>query len=279
MKHTRFDGKDEALKRKAIWMLNLIKASEYIDYFEAISSDIARIKAYDQEAQVNALLTLSARVRSEEGRSCTECMRALLDYSDKKESGARLAIEPAISLLSTLNKYNKKVEKSLINAQITFDPSILLTFGDYGSSGKGNCQKSTRLDGLNQSIMSMVVDANQFMIMFTKADGDKPIGLMQLHLLESQEKGPLFLLEKPYTNEPNKESGMKEAAKLLALKIKVQTGIDCYTYGEEGQKISVKVPKSYVERYIDFIGNLIGESEQYHELFISNITAIYDLKR
>ncbi|HVA82893.1 MAG TPA: hypothetical protein VNF06_01890, partial [Candidatus Aquilonibacter sp.] len=155
------------------------------------------------------------------------------------------------------NEYNLDAEQNMITAKITFDFGKLLTFGRYGSSGAGNCQRSTGSEELSQSLMSMMLDSNQFMVMFSKPNA-QPLGFMQIHLLETEERGAIFLLEDPYTNEPDKITGMKEAAALLSRKIEESTGINCYTYGE-GEETVVKVPKSYVKRYIDFAGGSAGK--------------------
>ena len=109
------------------------------------------------------------------------------------------------------------------------------------------------------------------MIMFQKAnDTTRPLGFLQVHLLKSN-KGIIFFMEIPYTNEPDKTTAMKEAASMLAQKIKNKTGFDCFTYGEVGygevgdemEEIEVEVPDSYVQRSIDFAGLKGPESFKY----------------
>ena len=251
-------GQDSRIKGQAIFALNLLNSKEAIESVEELILELERMKDKSAAEQENVILVLSNRWRDKSYRNMVDALATLKQHAAKNNKIGEQALNDLLSILSTLRSYNKEMEENRIDAKITFDFSKLLTFGRYGSSGAGNCQKSTGPGSLNQSLMSMVLDANQFMILFNKANGTKPLGMMQVHLLHTREEGMIFLFEKPYTNEPNRATGMKEVAALLAAKIKEQTGIVCYESGR-GEEVEVDVPSSYVKRYIDFAGGSVDE--------------------
>jgi len=273
-----FDSDDEKVKAKGIAQIKLLKARESLDFINNIVDELQKMSGKSKEEQDIIMEEIAKKVAEWVDKKGLEPSKMLRNYiskinkqqTDKGEQELEIsanALDNAISIVEVLLKYSKIIGDTTVTAQITFDPSKILTFGRYGSSGAGNCQNSKGKVTYNQSLMSMVGDANQFMIMFQKIDDTRPLGFMQVHLLKSEEKGMIFFMEKPYTNEPDKSTVMKEAAGVLAQKIKNETGFDCFTYGEAGDKIEeleVEVPRSYVSRYIDFARALEGpESFQY----------------
>jgi len=264
-----FDPDDERVKAKGIALIKLLNARDALDYISDIVNELQKMSGKPKEEQDIHMVVIANRIQDWVENKGLEPLKMLKDYISKineqqinginKEELSN-ALANAFSIVDVLLNYSKTAGGATVTAQITFDPSKILTFGRYGSSGAGNCQNSKGNVIYNQSLMSMLGDANQFMIMFQKAndttnDTTRPLGFMQVHLLKSKEKGMIFFMENPYTNEPDKTTAMKEAASMLAQKIKNETGFDCFTYGEVGDKIEeleVEVPESYVQRYIDF---------------------------
>ncbi|MEM3227877.1 MAG: hypothetical protein QXK65_02945, partial [Candidatus Micrarchaeaceae archaeon] len=119
---------------------------------------------------------------------------------------------------------------------------------------------STGNASLNQSLMSMLGDSNQFMVKFSNQEGET-LGFMQVHLLPTRRNGKnehILLFEKPYTNQPDKEQAMVNAAYALARAVYKQTGIEPFISDTNGERIDTEIPPSYVNRYIDFIRGKIG---------------------
>jgi len=269
-----FPDDDEKVKRRGIAQIKLLKARESLTYINNIAEKLQEINGKPKEEQDITMEEIAKDVAQwvDKGLGPLSRLKDQISRIKQQTDGKELdiaanALDNAISIVDVLRNYNNPAGGATITAQITFDLSKILTFGRYGSSGAGNCQNSTGNVELNQTLMSMVGDANQFMIMFQKAnDTTRPLGFMQVHLLKSN-KGMIFFMEDPYTNEPDKTTAMKEAASMLAQKIKNETGFDCFTYGEVGDEIEeleVEVPESYVQRYIDFVGELKDpESFQY----------------
>jgi hypothetical protein len=270
-----FDPDDEKVKSRGIAMIKVLNARDSLGFVEDMIEELQKMPGKPKEEQDTAVAIIANRVGEWVGDKGIEPIKMLKNYLSKIKDpsiygieGADLSIaanviDNAISVVNVLLDYRKAAGETTVTAQITFDPSKLLTFGRYGSSGAGNCQSSNGNAELNQSLMSMVGDANQFMIMFQKPGDTEPLGFMQVHLLKSKEKGMVFFMENPYTNEPDKATAMKEAARMLAQKIKRETGLDCFTYGEAYEEIEVEVPRSYVFRYIDFAGQMGPESFKY----------------
>ncbi|MFP3191052.1 MAG: hypothetical protein RXR31_06960, partial [Thermoproteota archaeon] len=287
-----FNPDDERLKAKGIALIKLLKARESLDYINNIVVELQKMAGKSKEEQDLIMEETVKKVAEWVDNGGLEPLRVLRNYiskiknelgiSDKDLYNAKSALDNAKSIIDILLNSSKSVEGA-VTAQITFDPSKILTFGRYGSSGSGNCQNSKGDVTYNQSLMSMLGDANQFMIIFYKAGDTKPLGFMQVHLLKS-DKGMIFFMERPYTNEPNMTTAMKGAAKMLAQKIKSETGFDCYTYGEVGdklEKLEVRVPRSYVNRYIDFTRALKGPESFTYEISAKCLTSdpLFGLKR
>jgi len=286
-----FDPDNEKVKAKGIAQIKLLKARESLDFINNIVDELQKMSGKSKEEQDSHMAAIANKVRDWVDDKGLEPLKMLNNryiskvneqqISSINKEGLDKALANAISMVEVLLKYSKKAEETTVTAQITFDPSKILTFGRYGSSGAGNCQNSKGDANYNQSLMSMLGDANQLMIMFQE---DKEIlGFMQVHLLKSN-KGMILFMEKPYTNEPDKSTAMKEAARMLAQKIKNETGFDCFTYGEIGDKIeklTVEVPKSYVSRYIDFIRALKGTESFECEISAKCLTphTLLELKR
>jgi hypothetical protein len=286
-----FDPDNEKVKAKGIAQIKLLKARESLDFINNIVDELQKMSGKSKEEQDSHMAAIANKVRDWVDDKGLEPLKMLNNryiskvneqqISSINKEGLDKALANAISMVEVLLKYSKKAEETTVTAQITFDPSKILTFGRYGSSGAGNCQNSKGDANYNQSLMSMLGDANQLMIMFQE---DKEIlGFMQVHLLKSN-KGMILFMEKPYTNEPDKSTAMKEAARMLAQKIKNETGFDCFTYGEIGDKIeklTVEVPKSYVSRYIDFIRALKGPESFECEISAKCLTppTLFELKR
>jgi len=289
-----FDPDNEKVKAKGIAQIKLLKARESLDFINNIVDELQKMSGKPKEEQYTHMAAIAKSVAEWAKNKGLEPSKMLRNYISKinelqtnaikkEELGISAnALDNAISIVEVLLKYSKITGETTITAQITFDPSKILTFGRYGSSGAGNCQSSKGNVELNQSLMSMF-DPNQFMIMFQKVDDKRPLGFMQVHLLKSKEKGMIFFMENPYTNEPDKSTAMKEAAMMLALKIKEETGIDCFTYGKTGEigKLTVKVPRSYVYRYIDFLGRRIDPSSSERKISAKCLTSspLFNLKR
>jgi hypothetical protein len=283
-----FDPDDEREKRRGIALIKMLNARDSLGFVEDIIEELQKMPGKPKEEQDTAVAIIANRVGGWVGDKGIEPIKMLKNYLSKIKDpsihdieGADLsisanAINNAISVVNVLLDYRKAAGETTVTAQITFDPSKLLTFGRYGSSGAGNCQSSNGKAELNQSLMSMVGDANQFMIMFQKPGDTEPLGFMQVHLLKSNEKGMVFFMENPYTNEPDKATAMKEAARMLAQKIKRETGLDCFTYGG-AEEIEVEVPRSYVRRYIDFAG-LMGPESFKHKIRATCLTP-FELRR
>jgi len=259
----------EKVKAKGIALIKLLRAKESFDYINNIVNELQKMPEKSKEEQDLIMEEIAKKVAKWVDNKGFEPLSVLKNYIDKsnKQFGisandlynVKFTLNNAKSIVNILLNYSKPAGEA-VTAQFTFDPSKILTFGRYGSSGAGNCQNSNGSVEFNQSLMSMLGDANQFMIVFYKANDIKPLGFMQVHLLKSKEKGMIFFMERPYTNEPDKSTAMKEAARMLAQKIKNETGFDCYTYGEVGDKIEklkVRIPSSPVPRYIDFVGLLL----------------------
>jgi hypothetical protein len=283
-----FDPDDEKVKARGIALIKMLDARDSLGFMEDTMKELQKMPGKPKEEQDTAVAITANRVGEWVGDKGLEPIKMLKNYLSKIKDpsingieGADLsisanAINNAISVVNVLLDYRKAAGETTVTAQITFDPSKLLTFGRYGSSGAGNCQSSNGNAELNQSLMSMVGDANQFMIMFQKPGDTEPLGFMQVHLLKSNEKGMVFFMENPYTNEPDKATAMKEAARMLAQKIKRETGLDCFTYGG-AEEIEVEVPRSYVRRYIDFAG-LMGPKSFKHKIRATCLTP-FELRR
>jgi hypothetical protein len=283
-----FDPDDEKVKSRGIALIKMLNARDSLGFVEDIIEELQKMPGKPKEEQDTAVAIIANRVGGWVGDKGIEPIKMLKNYLSKIKDpsihgieGADLpisanAINNAISVVNVLLDYRKAAGETTVTAQITFDPSKLLTFGRCGSSGAGNCQSSNGKAELNQSLMSMVGDANQFMIMFQKPGDTEPLGFMQVHLLKSNEKGMVFFMENPYTNEPDKATAMKEAARMLAQKIKRETGLDCFTYGG-AEEIEVEVPRSYVRRYIDFAG-LMGPESFKHKIRATCLTP-FELRR
>jgi len=266
-----FDSDDERVKARGIWQIKLLKARESLDYINNIVKKLHEINGKPKEEQEIIMEEIAKDIAEWVNNKGLEPLKMLKSHISKinkqqkqiddgeQELGiAANALGNAISIVYILLNHSKTDGEAKVTAQITFDPGKILTFGRYGSSGRGNCQNSNGNVTYNQTLMSMVGDANQFMIIFYNAnDTTKPLGFMQVHLLKSNE-GMIFFMEEPYTNEPDKSTAMEEAARMLAQKIKNETGIDCFTYGEgdEIEELEVEVPRSYVSIYTDFAGSL-----------------------
>ncbi|MFP3278832.1 MAG: hypothetical protein RXP92_00765 [Candidatus Micrarchaeota archaeon] len=294
---SKFDSDDEKLKAIGIALIKLLKARESLDYINNIVNKLQEINGKPKVEQDIIMEEIAKEVAEWVDNKGLVPLKALKNHISKinkqqKQIGngeqelgiAANAIGNAISIVYILLNYSKTDGEATVTAQITFDPSKILTFGRYGSSGAGNCQNSNGSVTYNQTLMSMLGDANQFMIMFQKAnDTTRPLGFMRVHLLKSNE-GMIFFMEKPYTNEPDKSTAMKEAARMLAQKIKNETGFDCFTYGEVGDEIEeleVEVPRSYVQRYIDFARVLKGPESFKYKIGAKCLTSdpFFGLKR
>ena len=271
----KFDLDDEKVKSKGIALIRLLNAKKSLSYIDNIAEELKKIPENPKEEQDHYIAAIANKVRDlVNNEKILESLKILNKnisrINEEQSNGINKgelcnALTNTISMVGDLLKYSKKAKEVIITAQITFDPSKILTFGRYGSSGVGNCQKSDGEVRYNQGLMSILVDANQFMIIFWKANSIEPLGFMQVHLLKSKEKGMIFFMEEPYTNEPDKIVEMKEAAWMLAQKIKNETGIDCFTYGgasDENVRFEVVGPRSYVSRYIDF-GSKLEEIPDY----------------
>jgi len=265
-----FDPDDEELKAKGIELIKLLKAKESFDYINNIAERLQKMFDKSKEEQDLIMKEIAKEVAEWVDKGVPSTIRALRRYISKnnKQLGIstndldniKSTLDNAKSIVDALLNYSKPTGETRVTAKITFELNKILTFGRYGNSGGGNCQNSNRDVAHNQTLMSMLGDANQFMIVFYKANDTKdakPLGFMQVHLLKS-EKGMIFFMERPYTNEPDKITAMEEAARMLAQKIKNETGFDCFTYGEddEVEEFEVEVPRSYVSRYIDFTGTI-----------------------
>ena len=292
-----FDPDDEKLKAIGIAQIKLLKARESLDYINNIVNKLQEINGKPKVEQDIIMEEIAKDVAKWVDNKGLVPLKTLKNHISKinkqqkqisnveQELGiAANALGNTISIADILLNYSKRYGEAKVTAQITFDFSKILTFGRYGSSGAGNCQNSNGNVTYNQSLMSMVGDANQFTIMFQKAnDTTRPLGFMQVHLLKSNE-GIIFFMEKPYTNEPDKSTAMKEAARMLAQKIKNETGFDCFTYGEVGDEIEeleVEVPRSYVQRYIDFARVLKGPESFKYKIGAKCLTSdpFFGLKR
>ena len=291
-----FDPDDERVKAKGIAQIKLLKARESLGYINNIVKKLQEINGKPKEEQDIIMEEIAKDVAEWADKKGLEPLKMLknhiskinkqqkqIDNGEQELDIAANALNNTISIADILLNYSKRDGEAKVTAQITFDFSKILTFGRYGSSGAGNCQNSKGDVTHNQSLMSMVGDANQFMIIFHKAGDTKPLGFMQVHLLKS-DKGMIFFMEDPYTNEPNMTTAMKVAAKMLAQKIKEETGFDCFTYSEKGdkiEKIKVEVPKSYVNRYIDFTSALKGPESFTCEISAKCLTSdlFFGLKR
>jgi len=287
-----FNPDDERWKAKGIALIKVLKAGKSFDYIDNIVVELQKMAGKSKEEQDLIMEETAKKVAEWVDNGGLKPLGVLRNYiskiknelgiSDKDLYNAKSALDNAKSIIDILLNYSKSVEGA-VTAQITFDPSKILTFGRYGSSGSGNCQNSKGDVTYNQTLMSMLGDANQFMIIFYKAGDTKPLGFMQVHLLKS-DKGMIFFMERPYTNEPNMTTAMKGAAKMLAQKIKSETGFDCYTYGEVGdklEKLEVRIPRSYVNRYIDFTRALKGPESFTYEISAKCLTSdpLFGLKR
>ena len=293
---SKFDSDDEKLKAIGIALIKLLKARESLDYINNIVNKLQEIDGKPKVEQDIIMEEIAKDVAKWVDNKGLVPLKTLKNHISKinkqqKQIGngeqelgiAANALGNAISIVYILLNYSKTDGEATVTAQITFDPSKILTFGRYGSSGAGNCQNSNGSVTYNQTLMSMLGDANQFMIIFYKAGDIKPLGFMQVHLLKS-DKGMIFFMEKPYTNEPDKSTAMKEAARMLAQKIKSETGFDCYTYGDVGDEIEeleVEVPRSYVQRYIDFARVLKGPESFKYKIGAKCLTSdpFFGLKR
>ena len=291
-----FNPDDERVKAKGIALIKLLKARESLDYINNIVKELQEINGKPKEEQDIIMEKIAKDVAEWVGNKGLEPLNMLknhiskinkqqkqIGYGEQELSIAANAIGNAISIVYILLNHIKMAGEATVTAHITFDFSKILTFGRYGSSGAGNCQNSNGSVTYNQSLMSMVGDANQLMIIFYKADDTKPLGFMQVHLLKS-DKGMIFFMERPYTNEPNRTAAMEGAAKMLAQKIKNETGLDCFTYGEVGDEIEeleVEVPKSYVQRYIDFARKLKSPESFKYKISAKCLTSdpLFGLKR
>jgi len=283
---------DERWKAKGIALIKVLKAGKSFNYIDNIVVELQKMAGKSKEEQDLIMEETAKKVAEWVDNGGLQPLGVLRNYiskinnelgiSDKDLYNAKSALDNAKSIIDILLNYSKSVEGA-VTAQITFDPSKILTFGRYGSSGSGNCQNSKGSVELNQSLMSMLGDANQFMIIFYKAGDTKPLGFMQVHLLKS-DKGMIFFMERPYTNEPNMTTAMKGAAKMLAQKIKSETGFDCYTYcevGDKPEKLEVRIPSSPVPRYIDFTRALKGPESFTYEISAKCLTSdpLFGLKR
>jgi len=259
---------DESLKRSGIFWIKLLKAGDSVKFVSDMVNELDKISEKSKEEQEIQISEIAKKVAKWTGKGLPplgELKRYISKVNKQQPNMEELsisvnALDNAISIINVLLNYNKQAKGATITAQITFDPSKILTFGRYGKKGEGNCQSSRKDVSYNQTLMSMLGDANQFMIIFYKDNDTKPLGFMQVHLLKSN-KGMIFFMERPYTNEQDKVTKMEEAARMLAQKIKGETGFDCYTYGDVGdklEKLEVRIPSSHVDRYIDFTKALKG---------------------
>ena len=266
--HAVFDDYNESLKRGGIFLIKLLKAGDSVKFLSDMVNKLDKISEKSKEEQEIRISEIAKKVAEWRGKGLPplgELKRYISKVNKQQPNMEELsisvnALDSAISIINVLLNYNKQAKGATITAQITFDPSKILTFGRYGKKGEGNCQSSRKDVSYNQTLMSMLGDANQFMIIFYKDNDTKPLGFMQVHLLKSN-KGMIFFMERPYTNEQDKVTKMKEAARMLAQKIKSETGFDCYTYGEVDDKLGkleVRIPSSHVDRYIDFTKALKG---------------------
>jgi len=291
------NDENKFLKKKGIFLIKLLNARNSVKFVSNKVNDLYKISEEPKEEQDILMSEIAKDVAEWVDKKGLEPLVQLMSYiskANKQQTGmnelgiSANALNNAKSIVDFLLNYNRSAGETnkmdveaTVTAQITFDPSKILTFGRYGSSGAGNCQNSKGDANYNQSLMSMLGDANQLMIMF---QGDnKTLGFMQVHLLKSN-KGMILFMEKPYTNEPDKSTAMKEAARMLAQKIKNETGFDCFTYGETGDKIEeleVEVPRSYVPRYIDFTRKLNGPESFECEISAECLTSdpLRELKR
>ncbi len=201
---------------------NAEKLKDYVDYLMKIAKGIERDKGK---------ITCSGEGNIEEGKAAAQALASAFGL-----------LEPA----------NNKPER--IFAQITFDPVELIEFGRHGSSGVGNCQISTGNSWENQGIMSIIGDANELMIVF-KDEQENVIGFLQVHVLYSKEEKNYILLfeHKAYTNMPNKADEIREAARKLAYLVEKETGLRAYTPSDGGELRTVVVPRTIVNRYLDFL--------------------------
>ena len=249
-------GEEEYMKRKAIALLLEYRA------VDAIGSAEALIDRINKDENTQDLTEMLREDNKDMAENIVESLNMLKKRMKKSEPGSvMLPLENLIGIVSYLNKPISR-DKGAIRSTFTFDPSEILTFGRYGSSGGGNCQNSNAVNAdLNQSLMSMLADSNQLMIRFTSPSDDKTLGFAQVHILQS-DRGTILLLENPYTNQPDKSEAMHRAAESLVVSSSNELGIKAYVRDEKGERTVVTIPKSYVSRYIDFIGRRISSEEE-----------------
>ena len=249
-------GEEEHMKRKAIALFLEYGAVDAIGNAEAL---INRINKDENTQDLREMLREDDKGMAE---NIIDSLNMLKKRMKKSEPGS--AMRPLENLISIVSYLNKPIleDKRAIRASFTFDPSEILTFGRYGSSGAGNCQNSNAVNAdLNQSLMSMLADANQLMIRFTSPSDGDTLGFAQVHILQS-DKGAILLLENPYTNQPNRSETMRKAAESLVVSAANELGIEAYAKSNKGERITVTIPKSYVNRYIDFLGKRIHSNEE-----------------
>ncbi len=273
-------GGGERAKAKAIALINIEGATEAITLTERLIEDIGKLGGssgadFERGLQiaVNGLRPNGSIGNGDEPPYDMLIKKlSVLSARDNLKGEAELALRNMISIIKEVGKSWDRGSEA-ISAGFTFDPSEILTFGRYGSSGGGNCQNSKQNNAeFNQSLMSMLADANQFMVKFKSVPAEsnqfmtrfqleegETLGFMQVHMLQST-KGMILLFENPYTNQPNKAPVMRNAAMQLAGMAEKLTGMPAYFRDgdENGDTINVKIPGSYVNRYIDFIQERIG---------------------
>ncbi|MGC8662365.1 MAG: hypothetical protein ACP5RT_01100 [Candidatus Micrarchaeia archaeon] len=251
----------EAKKMRGV-AINLIRISEVLCDFEEITKAAKQIGDTLKTSPKNTLSNFFAQKSKIFKKYYLEVLLLSNSISKNKPNNVdiMLALEGLESVFKIVSEWSENAEKAKISARVTFDLTDILKFGRYGSSGSGNCQVSTSNPFYNQSILGMLADANQLVVAFDDSSGNI-LGFMQIHILYynlHDRKEPIMLFENDvYTNVPEKEEAMKEAAKLLASFIERRTGIKAYTPSDAGMELDVIVPGSYVNRYFDFLQILI----------------------
>ncbi len=269
-------GIEELIKGRAI---NLIREENAIKFIKNKGDSIEElIKLIEGSIDKNNNLNDILKKENEENKNTKDIIENLKILgkiiNNKKNnignSPASLALNNLLTALEYLedakNRDAKSIENDEIKASFTFDPSDILTFGRYGANGTGNCQNSNSPNAdSNQDIMSMLGDSNQLMIKFTKPNSDEILGFLQVHIVQSS-VGKILLLENPYTNNPSKSETMRKAAEELAIQAAqyIDMNIKVYSrnYNSDNkniENITIKIPPSYVNRYIDFASSHIDD--------------------
>lgn len=252
---------DERVKAAAIKLINLLKADHesMLKEGDRIIGALSDISKTEPDGQQQALSDFSIKETETIAKVIGTLSYIKSEAKRNPDEQAQLqlnAVGAMYSLLITLKDQSGILPKDdAVTAQVTFDMSDALTLGRYGSSGSGNCQRSTAGIGTNQSLMSFIGDANEFLIAFRGSNGDLA-GFMQIHGAEvNGDFSLIFEIERPYTNMNHVSTSMKEAAKKLAQQISESTGIKTYM-PYSGTNASIRIPESYVNRWIDFAGSV-----------------------